>query len=62
MIIDKVGQEIKPGRAIAYGHSVRSPARLRVGRVFKVVEKPMVVLDERGNLPDRLDEVELELF
>jgi hypothetical protein len=38
MILDKLGQEIKPGVWIAYGHKLGQCAGLRLGKVLKVGE------------------------
>ncbi len=39
MVTDKIGQEIKPGVIIAYGHALGRCAGIRIGKVLKVVSK-----------------------
>jgi hypothetical protein len=36
MIVDKLGQEIKPGCTIVYGHALGRSAGLRIGKVLEV--------------------------
>lgn len=38
--IDKVGQEIRVGSIIAYGHALGRCAGIRIGRVLKITQKP----------------------
>lgn len=38
MIFDKIGQEIKPGSYIVYGHALGRCAGLRIGKVIKIDE------------------------
>lgn len=42
MILDKIGQEIKPGCIIAYGHALGRCAGLRIGKVLKVQHIPIL--------------------
>lgn len=37
--IDKVGQEIRVGSIIAYGHALGRCAGIRIGRVLKITQK-----------------------
>ena len=39
-MLDKLGQEIKPGSIIAYGHALGRCAGLRIGKVLKTEIKP----------------------